>query len=127
MEDGDIRPVVAVTGAAGDLGFRIVKALTANGASVCALVRRPVRYRGDADQLFDFTAKDDVAAFTADAAMDAGAPGYLRIAGDQISARGLAAPLSAMEGQSWKLHGLDNARYGQTAWTRAANVLALNL
>lgn len=106
MEDGDIRPVVAVTGATGDLEFRVVKALTANGASVRALVRRPVRYRGDADQLFDFTTKDDVAAFTANAAMDAGAPRYRHIAGDQISARGLAAPLS------------------QTDWTSAANVLA---
>ncbi|WP_313540597.1 NmrA family NAD(P)-binding protein [Sphingomonas sp.] len=227
MDDGQTRPVVVVAGAAGDLGFRIVTALTAKGASVRALVRRPVDklnldqvhqvavdhnddaaltgavtgavsvvsalngtapvilgvqgrlldaavaartphfipsdfsldyratrpgdnrnmdlrrtfaarvdaapiratsilngpfadllegeapivlhklrrvlYWGNADQLFDFTTKDDVAAFTADAAMDPAAPRYLRIAGDQISPRGLAALLTGMDDRPWKL------------------------
>lgn len=227
MDSGEIGPMVAVAGAAGDLGFRIVKALIAKGASVRALVRRPVDklalgrveqvavnfddavaltgaligatsvvsalngtapvilgaqgrlldaavaarvphfvpsdfsldyrttrpgdnrnmdlrrtfaarvdaapiratsilngpfadllegevpivlhklrrvlYWGDADQLFDFTTKDDVAAFTADVAMDARAPRYLRIAGDQISPRGLAALLTEMDDRPWKL------------------------
>ncbi|MGN8001460.1 NmrA family NAD(P)-binding protein [Sphingomonas sp. 22176] len=227
MDDGQTQPMVAVAGAAGDLGFRIVTALTAKGASVRALVRRPfdtlilnqveqvtvdfddaaaltgavtgavsvvsalngtapvilgvqgrlldaavaartphfissdfsldyratrpgdnrnmdlrrtfaarvdaapiratsilngpfadllegeapivlhklrrVLYWGNADQLFDFTTKDDVAAFTADAAMDPAAPRYLRIAGDQISPRGLAALLTGMDGRPWKL------------------------
>ena len=64
---------------------------------------RRVLYWGDADQLFDFTTKDDVAAFTADAAVDAGAPRYLRIAGDQISPRGLAALLTEMDHRPWRL------------------------
>ena len=297
MDNRETRPVVAVAGAAGDLGFRIVNALTMKGASVRALVRRPVEklalahveqitvdytdgealasrltgatsvvsalngtapvilgaqgrlldaavaarvprfipsdfsldyratqpggnrnmdlrrtfaarvdaapiratsilngpfaellegeapivlhklrrvlYWGNADQLFDFTTKNDVAAFSADVALDAEAPRYLRIAGDQISPRGLATLLTDMDGQHWKLlraggigrlsaiiaivralstntdapfpvwqgmqylrdmstgrgklHDLDNARYGKTDWTRAADVLAPTL
>ena len=64
---------------------------------------RRVLYWGDADQLYDFTTKDDVAAFTADVAMDATAPRYLCIAGDQISPRGLAALLTGMDDRAWKL------------------------
>jgi nucleoside-diphosphate-sugar epimerase len=62
-----------------------------------------VLFWGDADQVFDFTAKDDVAAFTADAALDPDAPRHLRISGDQISPRGLAELLTGMEGRPWRL------------------------
>jgi nucleoside-diphosphate-sugar epimerase len=48
----------------------------------------------DADQLMDFTAMDDAAAFTAAAALDDATPRFLRIAGDEISARGLASVAS---------------------------------
>jgi len=41
-----------------------------------------VLHWGRADQLLDFTTKDDVAAYTAAAALDATAPRILRIAGD---------------------------------------------
>lgn len=64
---------------------------------------RRVLFWGEADQLFDFTTKDDVAAFTADAALDPEAPRYLRIAGDQISPRGIAEMLTGMEGRRWRL------------------------
>ncbi len=64
---------------------------------------RRVLFWGDPDQVFDFTAKDDVAAFTADAALDPDAPRYLRISGDQISPRGLAELLTGMEGRRWRL------------------------
>lgn len=64
---------------------------------------RRVLYWGDADQAFDFTSKDDVAAFTADAAIDADAPRYLSISGDQISPRQIAALLTEMDGRRWKL------------------------
>ncbi len=64
---------------------------------------RRVLFWGDADQLFDFTTKDDVATFTADAALDSDAPRYLRISGDQISPRGLANLLTEMEGRRWRL------------------------
>lgn len=64
---------------------------------------RRVLYWGDADQLFDFTTKDDVAAFTADAALDADAPRYLSIVGDEISPQGLVTLLSRMDARPWKL------------------------
>jgi len=64
---------------------------------------RRVLFWGDADQLFDFTTKDDVASFTADAALDPAAPRYLRISGDQISPRGLVELLTKREGQRWRL------------------------
>lgn len=53
-----------------------------------------VLYWHDADQPLDFTTKDDAAAFTAAAAMDPSAPRILRIAGDTVSVRQIAAILS---------------------------------
>lgn len=64
---------------------------------------RRVLFWDDADQVFDFTAKDDVAAYTADAALDPAAPRHLRISGDQISPRGLAELLTSLEGRRWRL------------------------
>ena len=55
---------------------------------------RSVIYWHDADQLLDFTTKDDVAAFAAAAAMDDTTPRILRIAGDSVSAREIAAIMS---------------------------------
>lgn len=65
--------------------------------------RKRVLYWGDADQRLDFTTMDDTAAFTACAALDASAPRFLRIAGDQISARELAALASEVTGQNFRL------------------------
>ncbi len=68
------------------------------------LVRlRRVLYFGDADQPMDFTTKDDVAAFTAAAAMDPSAPRFLRISGQRLSARGLAEAASRAMGQEFRL------------------------
>ncbi|APT34838.1 secondary Metabolism [Methylobacterium phyllosphaerae] len=64
---------------------------------------RRVLFWGDADQVFDFTAKDDVAAYTADAALDPAAPRHLRISGDQLSPRGLAELLTGLGGRRWRL------------------------
>lgn len=77
--------------------------LLAGEAPIVLHPLRRVLYWGDADQLFDFTTKDDVAAFTADAALDADAPRFMRISGDQISPRGLATLLTGMAGRPWKL------------------------
>ncbi len=125
---------------------------------------------GDPDQPLDFTTKADVADYAADAALDADAPRILRIAGDVVSPRDLAALMTRLEGRRWrtlrpgglgllggliritrtlspasdapfpawqgmqyirdmssgrgKLSPLDNDRYGKTAWTRAADILA---
>lgn len=55
---------------------------------------RRVIYWGDADQVLDFTAKDNVADYVAAAALDDAAPRILRIAGDSISARDLATMMT---------------------------------
>lgn len=63
---------------------------------------RRVLYWGDADQPLDFTAMDDVAAFTAAAALDDQAPRILRIAGEVVSAQGLAKAASEVSGGRFK-------------------------
>ena len=58
---------------------------------------------GSADQMLDFTTMRDTAAYTAHVAMDAdGTPEILRIAGDVVNARGLAAAASRAKGSSYK-------------------------
>ena len=64
---------------------------------------RRVLYWGNADQRMDFTTMDDTAAFTASAALDPSAPRFLRIAGDQLSARELAAVAGEVTGQRFRL------------------------
>ena len=62
-----------------------------------------VLYWHDADQLLDFTTKDDVAAYVAAAAMDREAtPRILRIAGDSLSARGIAAAMTEVTGERFR-------------------------
>ena len=61
-----------------------------------------VLYFGDVDQRLDFTTMDDVAAFTAEAALDPSTPRVLRIAGDQVSARDLAAIAGKVTGTPFK-------------------------
>ena len=63
---------------------------------------RRVLYWGSADQPLDFTTKDDVAAYTAAAALDDATPRILRIAGDTLSARELAAVLSDVAGERFR-------------------------
>ena len=63
---------------------------------------RRVLYWHDAGQRLDFTAKDDVAAYTAAAAMDDGTPRVLRIAGASVSARDIAAAMSEVSGERYR-------------------------
>ena len=63
---------------------------------------RRVIHWGDADQPIDFTTMDDVAAYTAAAAMDPTTPRLLRIAGAVTSPRGLAAAASEIIGKPFK-------------------------
>ncbi len=58
---------------------------------------------GNADQRMDFTTMDDTAAFTARAALDPSTPRFLRIAGDQLSARELTALASEVSGEKFRL------------------------
>jgi nucleoside-diphosphate-sugar epimerase len=64
---------------------------------------RLVLYWGNADQRMDFTTIDDTAAFTASAALDPSTPRFLRIAGDQLSARELTAVVSEVTGKEFRL------------------------
>ncbi|MBN1653639.1 MAG: NmrA family NAD(P)-binding protein [Deltaproteobacteria bacterium] len=62
-----------------------------------------VVYWGNADQRMDFTTIDDTASFTASAALDPSTPRFLRIAGDQLSARELTVVVSEVTGKKFRL------------------------
>lgn len=77
--------------------------LLAGQAPVILYDRKRVLYWGNADQLMDFTTLDDTAKYTAAAALDPVTPRRLKIAGDQISARGMAVVASEVTGEKFKL------------------------
>jgi len=62
-----------------------------------------VLYWENVDQRMDFTTIDDTARFTASAALDPSTPRFLRIAGDQLSARELVTVVSDVTGQKFRL------------------------
>jgi len=62
-----------------------------------------VLYWGSADHRMSFTTIDDTAAFTAEAALDPSTPRFLRIAGDQLSAREIKAVVSEVTGRKFRL------------------------
>jgi len=62
-----------------------------------------VLYWGNADQKLEFTTKDNVAEFTARAAMDPSTPRYLYIAGDIVSPREMKGIASEVTGKKFKL------------------------
>ncbi len=75
------------------------------------ILHRPKRvlYWGSADQTLDFTTKEDVARYVALAALDEGAPRFLRIAGDVVTARSLAAMMTMLSGRRfglWRAGGI---------------------
>ena len=72
-------------------------------APVILFKRKRVMYWENPDQLMDFTTIDNVAEFTAAAAMDPSTPRFLYIAGDQISARGIADVMTKLKGEDFKL------------------------
>jgi nucleoside-diphosphate-sugar epimerase len=72
-------------------------------APVILFKLKRVVYWEDADQRLDFTAMDDSAKFTAVAALDSSTPRFLRIAGDQISARELVEAVSEVTGKKFRL------------------------
>jgi nucleoside-diphosphate-sugar epimerase len=65
--------------------------------------RKRVLYWGNPDQRMDFTTMEDTAAFTARADLDPSTPRFLRIAGDQVSARDLTVLVSEVTGEKFKL------------------------
>jgi len=62
-----------------------------------------VLYWGDADKRWDFTTMDDTATYTANAALDASTPRYLRIAGDQISPREIKVVADEVTGHKYRM------------------------
>jgi uncharacterized protein YbjT (DUF2867 family) len=70
------------------------------------IANRRVQYWGTPDQVLDFTTINDVAYYTARAAQDTDAPRSLRIAGDEISARDMAALASEISGVEFSLFRL---------------------
>jgi nucleoside-diphosphate-sugar epimerase len=65
--------------------------------------QKRILYWGNPDQRMDFTTMDNTAAFTARVALDPSTPRFLRIAGDQLSARELAVLVSEVTGRKFKL------------------------
>ena len=65
-------------------------------------LRRVLYWGDDPRQPLDFTAKDDVAAYVAAAALDASTPRFLRIAGDVVSAQKIADVMSALTEKSFR-------------------------
>jgi len=61
-----------------------------------------VLYWRSADQILDFTTMDDTAAFTAAAALDPSTPRLLKISGDAITSRGLAAVMTSLTGTPFR-------------------------
>ncbi|MGU3359598.1 NmrA family NAD(P)-binding protein [Methylobacterium sp. M6A4_1b] len=83
--------------------------LLAGQAPIVLPKPRRILYWGEADQILDFTAKDDVARYTAAAALDPEAPRILRIAGDSVTPRALAAIMTDLTGRPyglWRAGGL---------------------
>ena len=69
------------------------------------IIQRPiwrVLYWRSADQPLDFTTKDDVAAYAAAATLDNCTPRILRIAGDTVTARQIAALMSDVEQRRYR-------------------------
>ena len=60
--------------------------------------RKLVLFWSDADQVLDFTSKDDTAA-----ALDPAAPRYVEVAGDRVTARELARTMSSLTGESFRV------------------------
>jgi uncharacterized protein YbjT (DUF2867 family) len=77
--------------------------LTGEAPLVLFKIHRVLYWGQSPDQLLDFTTMDDTAAFTAEAALDPEAPSILRIAGEQISAAGLATLASEITGKPFRL------------------------
>jgi hypothetical protein len=71
--------------------------------------RRKILYWGSADQPLDFTAKDDVADYVGEAALDETTPRFLRIAGATVSPRQLAGIMTEVTGETfglWRAGGI---------------------
>ncbi|TFC50314.1 MULTISPECIES: NmrA family NAD(P)-binding protein [unclassified Cryobacterium] len=72
-------------------------------APMIAFGRRKVMYWSSADQILDFTTKDDVARVVALVALDPDSPRVVEIAGDRVTARSVAQTMSELTGTKFTL------------------------
>ncbi|MBB5060541.1 hypothetical protein HDF16_005277 [Granulicella aggregans] len=77
--------------------------LAGDAPLVLPKIKRVLYWGNDPNQPLDFTTMDDTAAYTAEAALDPDTPPILRIAGEQISAAGLAKVASELSGTPYHL------------------------
>jgi nucleoside-diphosphate-sugar epimerase len=64
--------------------------------------QKRIFYWGNGDQKLDFTTIQNVADYTAHVALETTTPRFLRIAGDEISAKGLQQMMSELSGEHYK-------------------------
>lgn len=84
---------------------------------------RGVLYWGSADQPLDFTTRDDTAAYTAAAALDATTPRRLRIAGDTLSVRHISEIMTELSHHHYRALWMGNVA-ALAAMSRVARLAA---
>lgn len=77
--------------------------LTGEAPLVLFKIHRVLYWGDNPEQKLDFTTMDDTAAYTAEVALDPDGPRMLRVAGEQISAVGLASAASEVSGKGFRL------------------------
>lgn len=95
LDAADIRATSVLNGAFMDM-------LTGQAPMISFSGKR-VLYWSSPDQILDFTTKDDVAAVTAQVALDTDAPRVVEVAGDRVTARDIARTLSRLTGTPFRL------------------------
>jgi hypothetical protein len=96
LEAAPIRSTAVLNGA-------FMNLLTGEAPLVLFKIKRVLYWGQTPEQKIDFTTMDDTAAYTAEVALDPAAPSILRIAGEQISAAGLARAASEVSGKNFRL------------------------
>lgn len=94
-DQADIQVISILNGAFSDM-------LAGVAPFVLYRIRRVLCW-GNPDQLMDWTTMDDTARYTAYAALDPGAPRFLKIAGDQQSSNSLAETMTKLSGEEYKV------------------------
>lgn len=92
-------------------------------APLISFTRRRVLFWSSADQVLDFTTKDDVARVVAAVALDPDAPRVLEIAGDRVTARDLAQTMTELTGTRFRLQWAGSTS-SLSAMSRVARRLA---
>jgi nucleoside-diphosphate-sugar epimerase len=101
IDGAPIRATSVLNGAFADL--------LAGQAPLVLHKRRKILYWGSAEQPLDFTAKDDVADYVTEVALDEASPRFLRIAGASVSPRDLAGVMADLTGEKfglWRAGGI---------------------